>query len=294
AKNGNTKLVSYLRQSKHDAKINQSGPINEHCALLAAAKLGHFDTVSALMKSIPYGLRIGYHSVSRRQQDYPDQKTPLHYMAMYGTPQAFCDVLYGGGMRSTPSKVAMMKDIYGKSPITYLIEFNRLDILQEIIERGKGARKGYIYNSDYHFATLFGWRSDDEAFDDLELAKRINPQIYKFLCDHLSGRKTKKEKILSKVETEARQMSKSLATRSLQLTQDMAKRELSKLGVNEYDDWVIVEKENLENRKSTRQHAKEDLRSSVVRYALSKSHDDISRKSEDTLSPKSPNLRASK
>lgn len=271
AKAGNVKLVRHLREPKYDSKINSSGPINEPCALLIAAKYGHFEVVSALMKSIPYGLRIGYHSVSRRQQENQEQQTPLHYLAKFGTPEAFCDVLYGGGMRSLPSKVAMMKDIYGKTPITYLIEYNRMDILEEIIKRGKGARKGYIYNSDYHFATLFGWRVDSGEFDDLELALRINPNIYQYLCDNLSGRQSKKENILSKVEHHAKENAQKLSNQLILLSEDMTKRELSKIGDSEFDDWVMIDKDNIENKNGSRQYVKEGLRAAVLHYARSKS-----------------------
>ncbi len=271
AKAGNLKLVKHLRKPKYDSKINGSGPINEPCALLIAAKYGHFEVVSALMKSIPYGLRIGYHSVSRRQQENQEQLTPLHYLAKFGTPEAFCDVLYGGGMRSLPSKVAMMKDSFGKTPITYLIEYNRMDILEEIIKRGKGARKGYVYNGDYHFATLFGWRADNAEYDDLELALRINPNMYQYLCDNLSGRKSKKDKILSKVEHHAKEYTEKLNSKMMLLSEEMTKRELSKIGQSEYDDWVIIDKENVENKNGSRQYVKDGLRTAVLHYSRSKS-----------------------
>ncbi len=252
AKAGNTKVVKYLRLPKYDIDINRAGPIDTPCALLAAAKEGHSEVVSALVSSIPYGLRIGYHSVSRRKQDPHDLKTPLHHLAMYGTPKAFCDLLYGGGMRSSPTKVAMMKDRYGKTPISYLIEFDRIDILEEIINRGKKARKGFFYNSDYHFATLFGWNANnEESIADLELARRINPKIFTYLCLNLTGVEVKKQKIMNCVAKHAAQENERKSARTMSLTTEMKNRELAVIGESEYDDMLISKKGSYDLNRST-------------------------------------------
>ncbi|MBS0287309.1 MAG: patatin-like phospholipase family protein [Proteobacteria bacterium] len=244
AEAGNAKVVEYLRLPKFDADINNAGPINEPCALLVAAKNGHNDVVSALMASIPYGLRIGYHSVSRRRPDYQEKRTALHYLGMYGTPKAFCDLLYGGGMRSEPSKVAMMKDVHAKTPLSYIIEYNRMDILEEILKRGKGARKGFFINSDYHFARVFGLQVDNkDSLEVLVRAKMINPHMYAYLCKHLSANKVKAANIIQQVEKQVAEIEERNRNTMLLSTQEAAKFEIAKIDTQEYDDWVLIEPE---------------------------------------------------
>lgn len=254
AEAGNTRVVDYLRKSKFDCDINDAGPVEAPCALMAAARNGHGDTVSALIKSIPWGLRLGYNSVSRRKPDYHYKRTPLHYLAMYGTPEAFCDVLYGGGMRSSPTKVALMKDSYGKTPFEYLVENNRMDILKAILEKGKGKYRGYIFNSDYRFAKIFGWHFDSkEGYSELEFAKRVNPEMYDYICKNLSFNKAKTHHIVEKVEHDLAHKVDAERVKSMSTSEEAANMELSTLGMDAYDDWVMVENESHGKRVSVQE-----------------------------------------
>ncbi len=244
AQSGNTKLVRYLRHT-YDCDVNNAGPIDEPCALNIAAKNGHNETVSALMKSITYGLRIGYCALSRRSQEYHSQKTPLHHLAINGSPQAFCDVLFGGGLRSKPEEVALMKDKDGKTPFSYLIEFDRLDILEEIWKRGKGARKGFIWNDDYLFAAIFGWHSKDKHYEELVKAKLINPKAYDFICQHLTSSQAKATHIKRQVDRGVEKSLENRRSRIMDSAKEMTDMEMSIMGDSLggetlYDDWVSL------------------------------------------------------
>lgn len=246
AEYGNTKLISYLRKSKYDMDINHGGPLDEPCALLHAAKYGQSDAVSALMKSASWGFRLGYHPVSRRAVDDPEKRTALHYLAILGTPSAFCDVLFGARGKSSPTKVTTIKDKMGKTPLFYLIEHNRIDILKQILESAKGKNRGYIFSADYYFADIFGWQENDlSGYPELELAKRLNPEIYNFLCDNLSADKKKSANIISHVEMNVASQIKNENKQYLDQAEEIAKFELSLMGETIYDDWVLEPKENV-------------------------------------------------
>lgn len=184
AKTGNARLVTYLRTT-FDAQVDSSGPIEVPSALLVAAKNGHTDTVLAFLET-----RRGTHYLAsvRGFIAYNYQitdilhKNALHYLAQSGTPQAFCEFLY-----RNPYALGTAVDAYGKTPLFYLIENNRMDILKEIISQGKGKLSGKLHYYDYKFADIFlSGDKDNLNLSDLMYAKATNPEIYLFLVAHLT------------------------------------------------------------------------------------------------------------
>lgn len=246
ARYGNVKLIKYLRKSKYDIDVNRSGPIDAPCAILQAAKAGESEAVIALMESVAWGFRLGYHPISRRVPDDPDKKTALHYLALTGSPEAFCSVLFGARGRSSPTKIASIKDRFGNTPLHYIIEHNRMDILQAVIKNAKGKNRGLILSGDYYFADIFGWKINDPAgYPDLELAKRINPDMYHFICDNLSSDKNLAAQIIQRVEAKVAEDIEKEKQQSMRQAEEIAKFELSLFGESPYDDiifddWTLI------------------------------------------------------
>ncbi len=239
-----------MRKSKYDLDVNHAGPLNAPCAILHAAKRGQSTAVLALMKSSSWGFRLGYHPISRRATDDPEKRTALHYLAMTGTPSAFCAVLLGARGKSSPTKVTTMKDKFGKTPLSYIIEHNRMDILKAILESTKGKKRGYVFSSDCYFDDIFGWQENDLAgYPDLELAKRMNPEMYDFICENLSADKRKAANIVNHVETKITSQLKRENEQTLSQAEEIAKFELSLLGESIYDDWTLMPEESSLNGK---------------------------------------------
>ncbi len=127
---GNIDLVLYLRNNEIDASVNDAGPIDCPCALLAAAKNNHSEVVVALMNSIHYVGR--YKEITRQITEAFSNRIALHYLAVNGTPEAFFAVLNGGGVFSKNIDVAQDVDAQGYTALHYLIENNRIDILSNL------------------------------------------------------------------------------------------------------------------------------------------------------------------
>ncbi len=147
AKSGNAELVRYL-QENFQVDINNSGNLKRPCALTAAAKAGHSDVVEVMMSASDLAPRI-----TRRQTDHYG-KTALHYLAETGTAKAFCDVLFRGGGESKPENVLQQLDEDGRSPLSYLIEGNRTEVIQRISQEIKDKKL------NFSFEDIFGWKSD--------------------------------------------------------------------------------------------------------------------------------------
>lgn len=184
AVSNNPEFVRFLRH-EYDLDVDDCGLANNPSALTAAASRGHNDVVQEIIASYK-GNVLGYTSVSRRVVDSTNQgKTPLHHLAEHGTPEAFCSVLFGGGVRSSPTEVFAAGDQQEQTPFDYLMKFNRIDILKEIIKQGKGMWGTSRFTAyDYGFLDLLGIdKVDGHSFKGFAYG---NQDTRNFVLEHLS------------------------------------------------------------------------------------------------------------
>ncbi len=192
--------------------IHQAGSSADPCAITFCAKLGHHAAVETLFGKI----------VTRRTQD-GDGRTLLHYLAMNPntTPELFHKVMVGSPANWVYRFHELgLVDQYGKTPLHYLIDNNRQDILEYILTANI-QRRGYSGISYEEAMTL------DEAFDFstqkdskakpfahhlklLEYAAVVNPDLAKFIAlkiknglDLLQKAKERKVELLDKSEINA-------------------------------------------------------------------------------------------
>lgn len=204
--NNHATLIRILRGPKVDTAIDNAGPSECPSALCAAAREGNSDAVIALMETYSgtgMGL-LGYNNMSRVAQD-SEGKTALHHLAEKGSVDAFLSVMYGGGISSTPKKVLVQEDSKGYIPFDYLVDHNRVDIIDAIItkenqDKTVGARikeKGYIRHSyfprslaDLH--SLADKSSEEKPSNQfchtLARLSFINPDLYEKVYDHLTSK----------------------------------------------------------------------------------------------------------
>lgn len=199
---GNADFVSYLRK-RFDMEVDNTGPLQSPSALLAAAKKGQSDTVLTILSSTPtqyyFASRRGYNPITLDVTDIKG-KNGLHYLAEFGSPEAFCALLFS---ETVPHPMANTLDLDGKSPLFYLIEHNRMDILKMIIQEGKHRLGTTIYSYDYRFSDIFLPPSNEPNLSDFSHAKRTNPEIYDYLSAHLSLDAKKTLEWLAIIENEA-------------------------------------------------------------------------------------------
>lgn len=134
-------------------------------------------------------------------------KSILHYLAEKGTPNGFASTVYHIlASSSLPNALITAKDANGNSPLTYLINNERSDVLHRLIEKGKGQYCGLIYTTDYHFDEIFNWKNPGMAhtddYQDLFTAFHHHTKIFELLMNHFSDQ-GKADAIAGRIAREA-------------------------------------------------------------------------------------------
>ncbi len=116
----------------------------------------------------------------------------LHHLACQGTSPAFSAVAYQLLAGSTKSKSLLTNmDQLGHSPLAYILQYNRSDILKQLILSGIGKLCGYFTNSNYHFDQIFNIKDPSIAnrsdYKDLEQACAHNPKLYQYILNNFSS-----------------------------------------------------------------------------------------------------------
>lgn len=119
------------------------------------------------------------------------------------SPSVFANILYTGLSfnRFSPS-FTTQRDAANKSPLFYLFKYNRQDILQQLLDAGKGKNSGYFSSDDYFLDQIFkipdaqyGSAAD---YDDLVYAYQHAPKLYHFFMNNISNQE-KSDKIHQKI-----------------------------------------------------------------------------------------------
>ncbi|MBS0289508.1 MAG: ankyrin repeat domain-containing protein [Proteobacteria bacterium] len=139
--NGHRDCANLLRN--YDADVNQAGPQDCQSALTLAAKLGNVAIVNDLIESKPFWFDRFSKKISRRIRD-SEGREPLHYLAMcpnskevfYKVAKEFQLVGKNLSMAYGFRDVTMVYDEFGKTPLHYIIENDRIDILKYLVSQG--------------------------------------------------------------------------------------------------------------------------------------------------------------
>lgn len=119
-------------------------------------------------------------------------KNIFHHLASKGTATLFASCAYEAIEAGNLSLLGA-KDGSGKTPLSYLIAQNRMDVISELILQGKGRNKGYIYNADYHLDDVFTFDISKENRQALILHDHINPTLVSYILNNLNNKKIANE-----------------------------------------------------------------------------------------------------
>lgn len=116
----------------------------------------------------------------------------FHHLAVKGTAKAFStaayEVLPAGGYSKS---LLTNKDFTGNSPLSYILQNNRIDILKSLIKAGVGKLCGYFTNGNYYFDQIFNIKDPSAAnrsdYDELEKAYLNSPKLYNFMLKNFSS-----------------------------------------------------------------------------------------------------------
>lgn len=199
AVSNNSPMVAYLRQY-FDADVNTAGPLDNPCALNAAAKAGANESIIALMqtKSLMPGLR-GTTAISRVIPD-ADNRIALHYVAETGTPETFYQLLTNNAWVGVPDKAKNNQlDSTNKGAFYYLLKNRNAGQIIEYL---------FKYYGKYSLEDFFDIHVKREnGFTDLEWALLVRPELRDILAHHVreeSAFKTAIETINRELETPER------------------------------------------------------------------------------------------
>lgn len=113
----------------------------------------------------------------------------LHHLALNGTPAAFSGMAYTILADGALAKSMLTnKDFYGQSPLAYIIKNKRVDILQSLVEQGKGKYAGYLTTGDYCLDHVFDINQNNpQSLHDLKQAYVVAPTLYRYFLKHISS-----------------------------------------------------------------------------------------------------------
>jgi predicted acylesterase/phospholipase RssA len=220
-KNNNLEMVKVL--IKHGASVVSHNPVTGLNALQDAIELSHFAGFKAMVMTCVddqqslSNFRIGKESLWQyifrtasckfisslckslgflraimNQETDEKGMNIMHHLASKGTPSAFSTIAYHLLAGGTQSKSLLTNtDQMGNSPLAYILQYNRCDILKQLLIVGIGKLCGYFTNGNYHFDQIFNIKDPSVAnrrdYKDLEQACVNHPKLYQFILKNFSS-----------------------------------------------------------------------------------------------------------